>query len=149
MREPRPPGRIPSNPEPSAGQAGVVEDSSEDPALLPAIAKRRGSHESLTELVGTTHDLFLTIHELERHRSSLGILLLLHMEHSASKSRMRRRLKSGQEALESSLDCLVRLRLVNRVSAQDFPFTQTYRLTGSGKFMVETPLVSWPAIFTG
>ncbi len=92
------------------------------------------------------HNPFLMLSELERHRGSLDILLLLYSERSASKSRLRRRLKSGQEAVEGSLRNLIRVGLIRCDSDLKFPFSQIYRLTERGKSIVETPLRSWSLI---
>lgn len=81
--------------------------------------------------------------ELDRHHGTLQVLVLLHREASASKSRMRQRLKPAQKALESSLDTLVRLHLVEYDTSPRFPFSKRYRLTPQGRLLVSTPLAGW------
>jgi hypothetical protein len=92
------------------------------------------------------HDPFLMLRELERHRRSLDILLLLYSEQSASKSRIRRQLQSGQESVNGSLRCLLRFGLVRLDENFTFPFSRSFRLTEKGKSIVETPLRSWSLI---
>jgi DNA-binding HxlR family transcriptional regulator len=94
------------------------------------------------------HDPFLLLYELEQHRGTFEILLFLHRERSVTATRMRRRLRSGQEALEASLACLRRLGLVNIDPVRGFPFTKTYRLTERGLTLIETPLSSWFRVLT-
>jgi DNA-binding HxlR family transcriptional regulator len=88
-------------------------------------------------------DPFPLLHELEHHRGTFEILLLLYRERSASPSQLRRRLKSGQEALDAALDGLNRLGLINIDPVRGFPFTKTYRLTERGRALIETPMGSW------
>jgi DNA-binding HxlR family transcriptional regulator len=86
---------------------------------------------------------FLMLHELEHHRGTLEILLLLGGENSATKSRMRRKLRVGQVAIESSLLSLVRMGLVRFETNPGFPFSKSFRLTGRGRTLVDSPLRSW------
>lgn len=85
--------------------------------------------------------------ELERHRGSLSVLLLLYAEGRASKSRMRQQLEPGQEAIDGAVKCLARLGLVRCESARGFPFSQFIFLTARGRALVETPMHSWTLVF--
>jgi DNA-binding HxlR family transcriptional regulator len=92
------------------------------------------------------------INQLEHHRGSLEILLLLYGEdlgrerRLASPSLMRRRLRIGQEAIDGALGCLVELGLVILDPQQVFPFAKRYRLTQRGKTLFERPLHSWSLV---
>jgi DNA-binding HxlR family transcriptional regulator len=93
------------------------------------------------------------INQLEHHRGSLEILLLLYEEKSggagslASPSHMRRRLRIGQEAIDGALDCLVQLGLIIPHPQKEFPFATGYRLTERGTAIVERPLHAWSMAF--
>jgi DNA-binding MarR family transcriptional regulator len=93
------------------------------------------------------------INQLEHHRGSLEILLLLYERDSererswASPSQMRGRLKIGQEAIDGALACLVQLGLVVLDPQQLFPFANRYRLTERGTALVERPLHAWSLVF--
>lgn len=100
------------------------------------VKSRKGPHPSI-------RNPFLLLHELGRHHGAFEILLLLDQERVASPSSMRQSLRSGQEALESSLEDLTRIGLVRMDRASDFPFTKTYRLTVLGRSLIETPVTSW------
>jgi DNA-binding HxlR family transcriptional regulator len=91
---------------------------------------------------------FSILYELDHHRGTLEILWLLYREESASKSRMRRKLRPAQKAIESSLEGLVRMKLIDCESVRSFPFSKTYRLTERGRILVETPLSSWSLFLT-
>jgi len=93
------------------------------------------------------------INQLERHRGSLEILLLLYEEDlrgersSVSPSQMRRRLPIGQEAIDGALGGLVQLGLVVLDPQRVFPFAKRYCLTEQGRAIVERPLRSWSRDF--
>ncbi len=101
---------------------------------------------------GSLHYALPLINELEHHRGSLEILLLLYEMESegdgslASPSHMRRRLRIGQEAIDGALGCLAQLGLVVLDSQREFPFAKRYRLTQRGKALVERPLHSWSLV---
>ena len=86
------------------------------------------------------------LYELERHRGSFEVLLLLYLRGSATKSLMRRWLRPGQEALAGSTACLVQSGLVRCETSRTFPFARTYRLTERGTALVETPLCRWSRV---
>ncbi len=102
---------------------------------------------------GSLHDALPLINQLEHHRGSLDILLLLYEEESegdgslSSPSHMRRRLRIGQEAIGGALGCLVQLGLATVDSQQEFPFAKRYRLTERGRAMNERPLHAWSQAF--
>jgi hypothetical protein len=102
---------------------------------------------------GSLRDSLPLINELEHHRGSFEILLLLYErdlwgERSlVSPSHMRRRLRIGQEAIDGALGCLVRLGLAILDPQQVFPFAKRYRLTERGRVLVERPLHSWSLVF--
>ena len=93
------------------------------------------------------------INQLEHHRGSFEILLLLYEEQLgserglASPSHMRHRLRIGQEAIDGALACLVQLGLAVLDTQQAFPFAKRYRLTERGTALVERPLHSWSRVF--
>jgi len=133
---------------------GLAGGRTTNPTLVPSIhlsdsvnhlseAKAGALADQGSESRVSIHDPFLLLHELEHHRGTFEILLFLHRERSVTLSRMRRRLRSGQEALEASLGCLHRLGFVNIDPVRGFPFTKTYRLTERGLALIETPLSSW------
>ena len=101
---------------------------------------------------GSLRDALPLINQLEHHRGSLEILLLLYGEdlgrerRLASPSLMRRRLRIGQEAIDGALGCLVELGLVILDPQQVFPFAKRCRLTQRGKTLVERPLHSWSLV---
>ncbi len=102
---------------------------------------------------GSLHDALPLINQLEHHRGSLEILLLLYEEESegdgslASPSHMRRRLRIGQEAIDGALGCLAELGLVMLDLQREFPFAKRYRMTERGRSLVERPLHSWSLAF--
>ena len=101
---------------------------------------------------GSPRDALPLISQLEHHRGSLEILLLLYGEDLgserslASPSLMRRRLRIGQEAIDGALGCLVELGLVTLDLQPEFPFAKRYRLTERGTALVERPLHSWSRV---
>ena len=101
---------------------------------------------------GSLRDTLPLVNQLERHRGSFEILLLLYKEglgrerSLASPSLMRRRLRIGQEAIDGALGCLVELGLVILDPQQAFPFAKRYRLTERGKVLVDRPLHSWSLV---
>jgi DNA-binding HxlR family transcriptional regulator len=84
--------------------------------------------------------------ELGRNRGTLQILFMLHGETSVTISRLRRRVKSGEVAIESALRSLARMGLIGCDSLRTFPFSKRYRLAELGTALVETPLYSWPRV---
>ena len=90
------------------------------------------------------HEALLLVGYLERNHGTFQILLLIHRDGSASTSEMRRRLKPGQEAIDSALISLVEAGLVGCESVGTFPFSNSYRLTELGRALVETPPLLGP-----
>lgn len=97
--------------------------------------------------LGPARDPLSLLWQLEQHRGSFQILLFLYKQKSASTSRLRSRLKSGQVSIESSLQSLVRLGFVERNCDSEFPFTKAYSLTRRGVSLIETPPRSWHNFF--
>ena len=101
---------------------------------------------------GSLRDALPLINQLEQHRGSFEILLFLYEEDLgsvrsvASPSQMRRQLRIGQEAIDGALGCLVQLGLVDLDPQKEFPFAKRYRLTESGRALVERPLRSWSLV---
>lgn len=86
------------------------------------------------------------LYDLERHHGSFEILLVLHQLGPSTVSRLRKILRPGQEALESSLSTLSGIGLVRCEPKGRFPFSKTYWLTGRGRALAEAPLCSWPSV---
>jgi hypothetical protein len=91
-------------------------------------------------------DSFSVLYELEHHRGALEILLLLNRQDLATKSTLRQHLRPGPEALGGAIRSLLKLDLVETFAVQTFPFAKTYRLTGRGKAILDSPLPSWPSL---
>jgi DNA-binding HxlR family transcriptional regulator len=89
-------------------------------------------------------DSYSSLYELERHRGTFEILLLLYSVPSATRYLMRQRVWSGQLAFEGALRNLIRLGLVRCEPASSFPFTRSYWLTERGNKLVVTPMSLWP-----
>jgi DNA-binding HxlR family transcriptional regulator len=108
------------------------------PTLRTPKGWRRGDRST-----GPARNPLALLWQLEQYRGSFQILLFLYKEKSASTSRLRSRLKSGQVSIQSSLRSLVRLGFIERNCEPDFPFAKAYSLTGRGVSLVETPPRSW------
>jgi hypothetical protein len=153
LREPldrEPGGRLSggsSSPLNTTGPAGVgssfraLPPGEAGPVPLDGRSERKAP-----ELGDLPRDSLSLLYELERHHGTFEVLLLLYLRGSASKSQMRRWLRPGQEALESSLGSLTRAGLARCDPSGSFPFRKTYRLTARGTALVETPLSSWPRL---
>ncbi len=83
---------------------------------------------------------------LDRTTGALEVLLLLYRRDSCSKTAIRRALPFGQEAIRHTMDTLQALELISLEASGKFPFRGTYRLTGLGLKMVESPLLAWPTL---
>jgi DNA-binding HxlR family transcriptional regulator len=97
--------------------------------------------------VRSIDDILSFIAELDHYRGALVLLYFLYHAESASKCRMRQSLRPGQKALEHSLERLQRLGLVRYSQRRSFPFTKSYRLTPSGRALVEAPVSAWSAVW--
>jgi DNA-binding HxlR family transcriptional regulator len=84
------------------------------------------------------------IYQLERHRGSFEILILLGREGRACKSRMRKRLRPSQRALDKALTSLQLLGLVEVTNASSFPFAKTFGLSERGAEIVMRGLLYGP-----
>jgi|SRR5580658_1507280 DNA-binding HxlR family transcriptional regulator len=104
-----------------------------------ACGDRVCTHATPTELMGL-------LYEIEHHRGTHEILLLLNQESIATTSRLRQRLRPGPEALGGALRSLTRLRLIEVRLAPTFPFAKTYRLTDRGRGLLDSPLRLWLAL---
>lgn len=128
-------GTPPSIPEPRVGSPLEITRGPE-----PYRGRGEGSPLALSRTAGHPFSL---LYELERHRGAFEVLVLLYGRGASTKSDMRRRLRPGQEALESSLACLTRTGLACCEPSSSFPFGKVYRLTELGTALVETPLCGW------
>jgi hypothetical protein len=90
-------------------------------------------------LVRPDRSAFVSLYEMERHRGSLEILLVLYTQGGATRSGLRQRLKPGPEALEASLQSLLRLGLVDFELRRSFPFGRQYRLTSRVQSLMCVP----------
>jgi DNA-binding HxlR family transcriptional regulator len=105
---------------------------------------RSSEHESPMQSY-VTYDPSQLLHEL-RGGATFQTWLFLYRQGPANASQIRRRLKSGQAAIDSSLGRLVRMGLANRKTLRSFPFTKVYSLTERGRKLAETPISSWPTL---
>lgn len=87
-----------------------------------------------------------SIHEIDRTTGALEVLLLLHSNGPASLTKVTRSARPGREAIERSLDVLLKLQLVECNHLATFPFTKLYGLSPLGGRIVESPLLDWPSI---
>ncbi|HYA57502.1 MAG TPA: hypothetical protein VEH57_03450 [Thermoplasmata archaeon] len=92
------------------------------------------------------------VDQLVRHRGSLELMLLLHMEAKngvpgLTPSRIRGKIRLGQEAIDGALGCLTRLSLVSQEADDAFPFGVRCRLTSRGEKLVSLPMPSWSMAF--
>jgi DNA-binding HxlR family transcriptional regulator len=91
-------------------------------------------------------DALSMLYALERHRGTLEVLLLLYAEGTATRSRLRAKLRPGAEAIDGALAGLGRLGLITSDHLRTFPFTRTYRLTERGEELLDAPLRRLPAM---
>jgi hypothetical protein len=125
-------------PQPSAGLSGSTGPPYD--AVMSRM-ERRDSRDVIP-------NPFPVLHELGRFRGTLETLIFLYYEESSTKYRMRQRLLVRQVALDGALSNLLRLHLVASDVAPRFPYAQSYRLTGRGRTLAESPLTSWSRVLT-
>ena len=114
--------------------------------------RSRRSHPLPLESGPTIFDSVSLVDQLVRHRGSLELKLLLHMEAKngvpgLTPSRIRGKIRLGQEAIDGALGCLTRLSLVSQEADDAFPFGVRCRLTSRGEKLVSLPMPSWSMAF--
>ncbi len=125
------------------GRLGRAYKQSPDPPVPQGGGPDAGLGSSPRATIG---DVYSVVHELERYRGTLEILLLLYREGPATASRIRERLRPGPEAIQHCLSYLTKARLVRPARADSFPFGKSYELTDWGRDLVETPVRAWPHV---
>jgi len=92
------------------------------------------------------YDAYSKVHDLDRRRAVLPVLIYLYGYGPAPKTTLSRLLLYRHETITKTLDTLDRYGLVILRKERWFPYRQAYELTPFGRRLVEAPIHEWPLI---
>ncbi len=87
-----------------------------------------------------------SLYGLEQGSGTLEVLLYLYVHGLSTTGQIARGVRPSPEATQRTLRLLREMKLVSLEAATAFPFAKRYHLTGTGRMLVQSPLVEWPQI---